>query len=102
VSTPLLLISNSVLRLLLGQSGESGQTELDLIKESIGKVEIPHILKGNQIMVTIPDKLWVMISKYPEIREISETADAKNFVIEGKVTPLLYDSRTSVLLDWKN
>lgn len=95
------LASPAVLPMLLRQSGDSGQTELDLINEGVGKVTVSPYLRGKKIFVLSPKAFWILIKEHPRLREISETAESRHYLIEGKVAPLLFDKNASILMDWK-
>ncbi len=100
-SKPLVLISSEVNRLLLRQSENSGQSEVELIREGVGNVHVSNYLRGNSIVVLRPESFWIFIGGKPEVKLISETADAEQYVAECKLAPLLYNKKASISMEWK-
>ncbi len=100
-SEPLVVVSPDVNRLLLRQSEESGQPEIDLIREGVGPVQVSPYLRGDHMIVLHPESFWVFVKKEPELKRISETADETEFTITCEFLPLLYDKKAAVSFDWK-
>lgn len=95
------LASTTLIPLLLRQSGDSGQTELDLIREAVGNVQISSFVRKNRLYVVNNDSFWVLVRDMPELKEIAETVDHRNYIIEGRIAPLLFDRKGSICLEFK-
>lgn len=97
---PVILVTRDVMRLLLRQSGDTGQTELELLK-LIGHVKATPAIKGYSMIVYAPDSFMALVRKYPESEEIGETVDSRKYVMRAEFSPLLYDRKAAVSFQWK-
>ena len=90
------ILSPSVYSKALRESDNTGQTELDLIREVAGDVEVCHQLEGNQLFIVHRKSFWILVREEPSLRKISETAESENYVIKCRISSLLYDHNASI------
>lgn len=100
-SNPVLLVSTEVNRLILRQSEESGQPEIELIKEGVGEVHVSPYLTGYHVIVVNPGSFWIFLNDGQELKKISETSDSTDYSITSSYLPILYDKKAAITLEWK-
>lgn len=91
-----ILASPAAFHLMLRQAGDTGQTELDLIKEVVKDVEVSHALEGEQIYVMHAESFWILVRQEPVLKKISETPDSENYLLECRMSSLLFDHKASI------
>lgn len=100
-SSPILMVSPDVNRLILRQSEESGQPEIELIKEGVGDVHVSPYLTGYHVIVVNPGSFWVFIGDEAELKKISETKDSVEYSLTSSFLPMLYDKKAAITIEWK-
>lgn len=101
LSRPLILVSPDVNSLLLKQSEDSGQSEIDLISEGVGPVSVTPFLGGYHIIVVNPSSFWILVGESPELKKIAEGSDSTEYSISSRISPLLYDRKAAISMEWK-